>query len=400
MVFQSYALWPHMTVRKNIGYPLETRGIKGEKATQWIEEVAALVDTSALLDRYPAQLSGGQQQRVALSRGLVARPEIVLFDEPLSNLDARLRDLVRTEIHELHARIGFTAVYVTHDQVEALALGDRLAIMRAGRARATRNAEQVFEEPATDYVAGFIGMGNRLELERQDGALDARRRANRRARRSTRTPRRDRDLARGRRTWISPASSESAPHDALSFNGTIVDSEFGGRHMDVVLTIGETRVQSRIPARESGELGAHARAWAGGRSVDQADARSSSSTTPESFFRRRRSPVCGQEADVVDPGRWTTSCRWREGQTARIEARAYRVRSRARPISRCCRSSGSRSRRSVTTASRTATLSPEPGVDDRPVHGGARTRIARSSRWCSAPTSPGPRASCRQDSGS
>src|SRR5207249_9676094 len=103
-----------------------------DTAKLWIDEVASLVDTSALLDRYPAQLSGGQQQRVALARGLVARPDLVLFDEPLSNLDARLRDQVRTEIHELHERLKFTAIYVTHDQTEALALGDRLAIMRAG----------------------------------------------------------------------------------------------------------------------------------------------------------------------------------------------------------------------------------------------------------------------------
>ena len=132
MVFQSYALWPHMTVRKNVSYPLRARKIKGKQATEWVEEVARLVDTKELLDRYPAQLSGGQQQRVALSRGLVARPDLVLFDEPLSNLDARLRDLVRTEIYELHARLKFTAVYVTHDQSEAMALGDRLAIMRRG----------------------------------------------------------------------------------------------------------------------------------------------------------------------------------------------------------------------------------------------------------------------------
>ncbi len=251
MVFQSYALWPHMTVRKNIGYPLKTRGIKGDQATQWIEEVAALVDTSALLDRYPAQLSGGQQQRVALSRGLVARPDIVLFDEPLSNLDARLRDLVRSEIHELHSRIGFTAVYVTHDQVEALALGHRLAIMRAGALEQLATPEQVFEEPATDYVAGFIGMGNRLELERQDGrwthegvpieglAIDT-------------EAQKVGVRARSEDVNLAPASSESSPNGALSFDGTIVDSEFGGRHMDVVLTIGGTRVQSRIPAGERG----------------------------------------------------------------------------------------------------------------------------------------------------
>ena len=262
MVFQSYALWPHMTVRKNIAYPLRTRGIKGDKANQWIEEVAALVDTSALLDRYPSQLSGGQQQRVALSRGLVARPEIVLFDEPLSNLDARLRDLVRTEIHELHARIGFTAVYVTHDQVEALALGDRLAIMREGALEQLATPEQVFEEPATDYVAGFIGMGNRLELERRDGhwthdgasveglTID--------------TPAKTIFLrTRSEDVDLSPPS-ESSPHDSLAFQGAIVDSEFGGRHIDVVLTIGETRVQSRIPA---GERESWARTLAPGQPV-------------------------------------------------------------------------------------------------------------------------------------
>src|SRR5581483_4583074 len=250
MVFQSYALWPHMKVRKNIGYPLSTRGIKGDQATQWIEEVAALVDTTTLLDRYPAQLSGGQQQRVALSRGLVARPDLVLFDEPLSNLDARLRDLVRTEIHELHARLKFTAVYVTHDQVEALALGDRLAIMRAGALEQLATPETIFEEPATDYVAGFIGMGNRMELQRNDGrwayagqsvddlAVD--------------TPS---DVVgirtRAEDVRVLPAGSE-APAGSIALNGTIVDSEFGGRHIDVALTIGEVRLLSRIPAGERG----------------------------------------------------------------------------------------------------------------------------------------------------
>jgi iron(III) transport system ATP-binding protein len=265
MVFQSYALWPHMTVRKNIGYPLRTRGIKGEQATQWIEEVAALVDTSSLLDRYPAQLSGGQQQRVALSRGLVARPDLVLFDEPLSNLDARLRDLVRTEIHELHARLGFTAVYVTHDQVEALALGDRLAIMRAGALEQLATPETIFEEPATDYVAGFIGMGNRMELQRQDGrwayaghpvddfAVD--------------TP----SDAIGIRTRpedvrVIPADAE-APSGSIALVGTIVDSEFGGRHIDVALTVGDTRLLSRIPA---GERGSWARTLQAGQPVTAA----------------------------------------------------------------------------------------------------------------------------------
>src|SRR5207248_266841 len=176
MVFQSYALWPHMTVRKNISYPLRARRTRRDIARQWVAETASLVECENLLDRYPGQLSGGQQQRVALARGLVARPDLMLFDEPLSNLDARLREQVRTQIHELHERLEFTAVFVTHDQSEALALGDRLAIMRDGRVEQLDGPERIFEEPASEYVAEFIGMSNRLRLRRApDGTwtLDA-----------------------------------------------------------------------------------------------------------------------------------------------------------------------------------------------------------------------------------
>ncbi len=252
MVFQSYALWPHMTVRQNIAYPLQAQRVKRATASEWIEEVAALVDCGTLLDRYPAQLSGGQQQRVALSRGLVARPDLVLFDEPLSNLDARLRDQVRSEIHELHQRLHFTAVYVTHDQSEALALGDRLAIMRAGKIEQLGRPEEVFEEPATEYVAGFIGMENRLSLERKEGcwahvgepvtgelgfdnrSLDSL---------VARTRPEDLQLAR--------PGSPVAP-DTLTFKAIVADSEFGGRWMDVLLTAGGTRLHSRMPAGERG----------------------------------------------------------------------------------------------------------------------------------------------------
>jgi iron(III) transport system ATP-binding protein len=264
MVFQSYALWPHMTVRENIGYPLRARRVKRATAAEWIKEVADLVDCGPLLDRYPGQLSGGQQQRVALSRGLVARPDLVLFDEPLSNLDARLRDQVRTEIHELHERLHFTAVYVTHDQVEALALGDRLAIMRAGTVEQLGAPEHIFEEPATEYVAGFIGMGNRLTLERHDGGwvhagvtcdgdltfLDEHRGAV-----TARTRAEDLQLA---------PPDTAAPPNTLAFAGTIVDSEFGGRSMDIVVSIGGTRLQSRMQA---GERGSWTRTLDAGQSV-------------------------------------------------------------------------------------------------------------------------------------
>ena len=252
MVFQSYALWPHMTVRQNIGYPLRARRVKRSVAAEWIEEAAELVDCSALLDRYPGQLSGGQQQRVALSRGLVARPDLVLFDEPLSNLDARLRDQVRTEIHELHQRLRFTAVYVTHDQSEALALGDRLAIMRSGKVEQLGRPEEVFEEPATEYVAGFIGMENRLSLERKDGGwahfgepVKAELGFDDRSFDSLVVRARPEDLR-----LDVPAAP--AVHDALAITAIVADSEFGGRWMDVLLTVAGTRLHSRMPAGERG----------------------------------------------------------------------------------------------------------------------------------------------------
>ena len=169
MVFQSYALWPHMTVRKNIAYPLKSRKLTDALAHGRVEETAALVDCERLLDRLPAELSGGQQQRVALARGLVSHPDLVLFDEPLSNLDARLRDQVRAELHDLHQRKPFTAVFVTHDQSEALALGTRMAIMRAGRIVQIGPPREVFEEPVDEYVAGFTGMSNRVSCEYVDG---------------------------------------------------------------------------------------------------------------------------------------------------------------------------------------------------------------------------------------
>jgi iron(III) transport system ATP-binding protein len=252
MVFQSYALWPHMTVRQNIGYPLRTRRVQRTTADTWIKQVAELVDCSELLGRYPSQLSGGQQQRVALARGLVARPDLVLFDEPLSNLDARLRDQVRTEIHELHRRLHFTAVYVTHDQTEALALGDRLAIMRAGTVEQLGEPEQIFEEPATEYVAGFIGMGNRLELERSgDGWRHDEIDLQGELRADERLP--ERIVVRARAEDIElTAPGATAPPRTLSLPAVVVDSEFAGRAMDIVVRIGNTRLQSRMAAGERG----------------------------------------------------------------------------------------------------------------------------------------------------
>ena len=157
MVFQSYALYPHMTVRKNMSFSLELRGMpKAEIATR-IDEVATIIGLSELLDRRPRQLSGGQRQRVAVGAALCRRAGVLLFDEPLSNLDAKLRVHMRTELKRLHQQVRSTMVYVTHDQVEAMTMGDRIVIMNGGRIIQVGTPLEMYDRPATRFVAGFIG---------------------------------------------------------------------------------------------------------------------------------------------------------------------------------------------------------------------------------------------------
>ncbi|NLR74413.1 ABC transporter ATP-binding protein [Leeia aquatica] len=157
MVFQSYALYPGMTVQKNIEFALEMRKVPKEEREAVVKRVAKTLQIDHLLDRRPSQLSGGQRQRVAMGRALARNPAIFLFDEPLSNLDAKLRVEMRSEIKQLHQRVGATIVYVTHDQVEAMTLGDRIAVMREGRVLQYGTPEEIYNQPSTLYVAGFIG---------------------------------------------------------------------------------------------------------------------------------------------------------------------------------------------------------------------------------------------------
>jgi multiple sugar transport system ATP-binding protein len=157
MVFQHYALYPHMTVRKNLELALRRRKVPREVIRARTQEVVALLQISNLLDRLPRQLSGGQQQRVALGRCLVRNPLVFLFDEPLSNLDAKLRAQMRVEIKRLHARVPTTSVFVTHDQVEAMTLGDRVVVMRDGRVHQVGSPLSVYAKPVNRFVAGFIG---------------------------------------------------------------------------------------------------------------------------------------------------------------------------------------------------------------------------------------------------
>jgi sn-glycerol 3-phosphate transport system ATP-binding protein len=157
MVFQTYALYPHMTVRENISYGLRVRGLPKSEIAAKVEGVAKILELGALLDRRPRQLSGGQRQRVAMGRAIVREPAAFLFDEPLSNLDAKLRVQMRVELKELHAKLRTTSIYVTHDQVEAMTLADRLIVMNAGIAEQIGAPLEVYARPASVFVASFIG---------------------------------------------------------------------------------------------------------------------------------------------------------------------------------------------------------------------------------------------------
>ncbi|SKA28309.1 ABC transporter ATP-binding protein [Consotaella salsifontis] len=157
MVFQSYALYPHMTVEQNLTYSLRIRGMKKKEARKAAEDVAATTELSHLLKRYPRELSGGQRQRVAMSRAIIRDPKAFLFDEPLSNLDAALRVHMRKEIRTLHERLGATSVYVTHDQIEAMTMADRVVLMKEGRIEQQGAPLELYDRPINRFVAGFIG---------------------------------------------------------------------------------------------------------------------------------------------------------------------------------------------------------------------------------------------------
>jgi multiple sugar transport system ATP-binding protein len=157
MVFQSYALYPHMTVFKNIAFPLKAQRVERSAIPQKVAWAASLFGIGHLLDRKPRELSGGERQRVALARALVREPSVFLLDEPLSNLDAQLRASARDELQQFQRRIGTTTIYVTHDQVEAMGLGDRIVVMKAGTMRQIGTPQEIYHEPADTFVAGFVG---------------------------------------------------------------------------------------------------------------------------------------------------------------------------------------------------------------------------------------------------
>ncbi len=175
MVFQNYALYPHMTVEKNLGFALRQRKTPRDELAQRVHSMAEMLGLEELMKRRPGQLSGGQRQRVAMGRALVREPKVFLLDEPLSNLDAKLRVQMRAELKRLHQQLGITTIYVTHDQVEAMTLGDRIAVMSAGRLQQLGAPQDVYDHPANVFVAGFIGSPpmNLLQGVVRDGRVQA-----------------------------------------------------------------------------------------------------------------------------------------------------------------------------------------------------------------------------------
>jgi iron(III) transport system ATP-binding protein len=219
MVFQSYAIWPHMTVFENVAFSFRVRGVSREDARPKVEKALALVDLAGFADRPATKLSGGQQQRVALARAIAFDVKVILFDEPLSNLDAQLRVAMRAELAALRAQLGFTAIYVTHDQEEAFALSDRIIVMRAGRIEQVGTPADIHAKPRSRFVAAFLGVSNIFDAslaQAGNGTVEAR-------------------LADG---FVMRARSPEGPHQtraAVSF-----------RPIDVQLTAGDAR-QEGIP---------------------------------------------------------------------------------------------------------------------------------------------------------
>jgi ABC-type Fe3+/spermidine/putrescine transport system ATPase subunit len=168
MVFQSYAIWPHMTVGQNVGFPLTIRKLPTADVVKQVDEALAIVGLSAFKDRQPSQLSGGQQQRVALARAIVGRPKVLLFDEPLSNLDAKLREGTRVEIKRLQRKLDVAAVYVTHDQEEALSMSDRVIVMDGGRIEQAGTPKELYRMPVNRFVADFVGRASFIDVVRGD----------------------------------------------------------------------------------------------------------------------------------------------------------------------------------------------------------------------------------------
>lgn len=244
MVFQNYALFPHLTVRKNVAFGLEMRKVPKAEIAPRVDRVLELVRLGSQAEKYPGQLSGGQQQRVAIARAIVVEPALVLFDEPLSNLDAKFRLEMRAEIRRLHQELGFTTLYVTHDQEEALSLADRLVLMRDGVIEQVGTPENVYSSPVNTYVANFMGFRNVIELDvdRIDGNVATLAESGLRLVGTLASP-----IAGSRAVVaIRPEDFEVCEPGVTENAATVEVIEYQGRHHEVIVrTAGGRRIVAR-----------------------------------------------------------------------------------------------------------------------------------------------------------
>lgn len=250
LVFQNYALWPHMTIYQNLAFGMQIKKMPKNDIRNKVEEVLSVVQLQGFEDRYPRQLSGGQQQRVALARAIGMEPEILLLDEPLSNLDALLREQMRFEIAQLHKRLGLTTIYVTHDQTEAMVISDRIVILKDGKIMQEGPPKEIYLEPANKFVAGF--MGATLFLK---GTVKGKKDSYLHVRTTDKLDiyGRGADLAEG--TEVSVALRPEAiaiaegrqgnPEEINSFNGTVTQAYFVGEGVDYQLKVHETIIRAK-----------------------------------------------------------------------------------------------------------------------------------------------------------
>ena len=254
MVFQAYSLFPHMTVRQNVAFGLRLRRVGAAQRDKRALEMLDLVSLSTQADRYPHQLSGGQQQRVALARALAIEPQVLLLDEPLSALDAKVRAQLRDEIRRIQLEVGITTLFVTHDQEEALAIADRVGVMREGRLEQLAPPTEVYSRPATAFVAEFVGLSNRLTGEVKGGEVTVR---------GCRLPLVERDVPDGqvvalvRPEAITLASHASAESGLLV--GTVIAVTFLGATSRVTVDLGDTTVLAQLTTSDASGLPAGSR---------------------------------------------------------------------------------------------------------------------------------------------
>jgi multiple sugar transport system ATP-binding protein len=301
MVFQQYALYPHMTVAQNIGFNLKLHGVPRDEMKRRVHETADMLGLERLLDRRPKQLSGGQRQRVAMGRAIIRQPQVFLMDEPLSNLDAKLRVQMRSDISELQKRLGITTLYVTHDQIEAMTMGDRVAVLRGGELQQVGTPHEIYDQPANLFVAGFVGSPPmnmvRGRIETLDDSLAVRVgpaaiRLDREQIAAGSLDRwRDRDVIVG----IRPEDlSEDGPHraddGAARLHGTVSRVEAVGASLLVYLPFDADAVVSESLA-------------SGGKAIEERLVTVSTGTTLCATFAPRSMVRPGQAVDVAVPSR-------------------------------------------------------------------------------------------------